>query len=92
MQEVHGAEGSEARIYRLDSGLMLEFLRRLKARVAFVVSDGHEGLREAVTELLTDVAWQRCYVHFLRNALDHLPRKADDNCLRNCAGPTSGAT
>jgi len=27
-------------------------------------------------------AWQRCYVHFLRNALDHLPRKADDDCLQ----------
>ena len=25
---------------------------------------------------------QRCYVHFLRNALDHLPRKADDDCLQ----------
>jgi transposase-like protein len=24
---------------------------------------------------------ERCYVHFLRNALDHLPRKADDDCL-----------
>ena len=24
--------------------------------------------------------WQRCYVHFLRNALDYLPRKADDDC------------
>ena len=27
-------------------------------------------------------AFQRCYVHFLRNALDHLPRKADDDCLQ----------
>jgi transposase-like protein len=26
--------------------------------------------------------WQRCYVHFLRNALDYLPRKADDDCLQ----------
>lgn len=26
--------------------------------------------------------WQRCYVHFLRNALDHLPRKADGDCLQ----------
>jgi len=26
-------------------------------------------------------AWQRCYVHFLRNALEHLPRKAADDCL-----------
>ena len=25
---------------------------------------------------------QRCYVHFLRNALDYLPRKADDDCLQ----------
>jgi transposase-like protein len=25
--------------------------------------------------------WQRCYVHFLRNALDYLPRKADDECM-----------
>ncbi len=23
-----------------------------------------------------------CYVHFLRNALDHMPRKADDDCLQ----------
>ena len=33
-------------------------------------------------ELLPEAAWQRCYVHFLRNALDHLPRKADDDCLQ----------
>ena len=30
---------------------------------------------------MPEAAWQRCYVHFLRNALDHLPRKADDDCL-----------
>ena len=29
-----------------------------------------------------EAAFQRCYVHFLRNALDHLPRKADDDCLQ----------
>ena len=29
-----------------------------------------------------EAAWQRCYVHFLRNALDYLPRKADDDCLQ----------
>jgi len=27
----------------------------------------------------TGVWWQRCYVHFLRNALDYLPHKADDD-------------
>ena len=29
-----------------------------------------------------EAAFQRCYIHFLRNALDHLPRKADDDRLQ----------
>lgn len=62
-----------------------EFLLRLKERglrgVWFVVSDHHVGLKQAVQEVLPEALWQRCYVHFLRNALDHLPRKADDDCL-----------
>lgn len=63
-----------------------EFLLRLKERglsgVEFVVSDDHAGLKKAIGEVLTEAAWQRCYVHFLRNALDYLPRKADDDCLQ----------
>ncbi len=62
-----------------------EFLLGLKARglrgVRLAVSDDHQGLKRAVAEVLPEAAWQRCYVHFLRNALDHLPRKADDDCL-----------
>jgi transposase-like protein len=46
-----------------------------------VVSDDHAGLRAAIREVLPEAAGQRCYVHFLRNALDHLPRKADDECM-----------
>ena len=26
--------------------------------------------------------WRSCYVHFLRNALDHVPRRVDDDCLQ----------
>lgn len=63
-----------------------EFLGQLKRRglhgVSYVVSDHHEGLRQAIVEMLPEADWQRCYVHFLRNCLDHLPRKADDDCLR----------
>ena len=63
-----------------------DFLQELKARglhgVEFVVSDDHEGLKRAIRETLTAAAWQRCYVHFLRNALDYVPRKVDDDCLQ----------
>lgn len=62
-----------------------EFLEQLRARglrgVQLVVSDDHSGLRKAIREVLPAALWQRCYVHFLRNALDYLPRKADDDCL-----------
>lgn len=63
-----------------------EFLLGLKQRglsgVRLVVSDDHPGLKRAVREVLVEAWWQRCYVHFLRNALDYLPRKADDDCLQ----------
>ena len=63
-----------------------DFLLGLKKRglsgVEFVVSDDHAGLKKAISEVLTEAAWQRCYVHFLRNALDYLPRKADHDCLQ----------
>lgn len=63
-----------------------EFILGLKRRglrgVELVISDDHDGLKKAVMEVLGEAAWQRCYVHFLRNALDYLPRRADDDCLR----------
>jgi transposase-like protein len=62
-----------------------EFLLGLKARglrgVQMVISDDHAGLRRGAAEVLTEATWQRCYVHFLRNALDYLPRKAGGDCL-----------
>ncbi len=63
-----------------------DFLVGLKARglkgVDLVVSDDHAGLVAAIGEVIPEAAWQRCYVHFLRNALDHLPRKHGDDCLQ----------
>jgi len=63
-----------------------DFLFSLRQRglkgVEMVVSDDHAGLRKAIAEVLPEAVWQRCYVHFLRNALDYLPRKGDDDCLR----------
>ena len=61
---------------------LLELRERGLTGVEFVVSDDHAGLRQAIVEVLPEAAWQRCYVHFLRNALDYVPRKVDDDCLR----------
>jgi putative transposase len=62
------------------------FLLGLKGRglhgVELVVSDDHAGLKKAIREVLPEALWQRCYVHFLRNALDYVPRKVDDDCLQ----------
>ena len=51
-----------------------EFLRKLARRglrgVRLVVSDAHEGIKASVAKVLT-ATWQRCRVHFMRNALAH---------------------
>jgi putative transposase len=54
-----------------------EFLRGLVARglggVQLVVSDAHEGLKQAIARVLS-CPWQRCTVHFLRDCLGHARR------------------
>jgi len=51
-----------------------EFLRKLTRRglrgVKLVISDAHEGIKAAVSKVLS-ATWQRCRVHFMRNALAH---------------------
>jgi len=51
-----------------------EFLRKLTRRglrgVKLVISDAHEGIKAAVSKVLS-CTWQRCRVHFMRNALAH---------------------
>jgi transposase-like protein len=50
------------------------FLRKLARRglrgVKLVISDAHEGIKAAVTKVLSATR-QRCRVHFMRNALAH---------------------
>jgi putative transposase len=51
-----------------------EFLRSLARRglrgVKLVISDAHEGLKSAIARVL-NASWQRCRIHFMRNALAH---------------------
>ena len=63
-----------------DGAFWLGFLRGLVARglsgVELVVSDAHEGLKGAIAATLHGAGWQRCRVHFVRNALALVPKGA----------------
>ena len=70
---------------RESEGSWTAFLSHLKERglrgVEYVVSDSHEGLKHTISKVLPTALWQRCCVHFLRNARDKLSRSADPACL-----------
>ncbi|MGH3427155.1 MAG: IS256 family transposase, partial [Mycobacteriales bacterium] len=55
------------------------FLRGLVARgltgVKLAISDAHQGLRNAIGQVL-GAQWQRCCVHFIRDMLGHVPKQA----------------
>jgi putative transposase len=55
-----------------------EFLRKLRRRglagVKLVISDAHEGIKAAVSKVF-NATWQRCRVHFMRNALAHAGKR-----------------
>jgi putative transposase len=63
-----------------DGAFWVAFLRGLVARglagVQLVVSDAHEGLKRAIAAVLHGAGWQRCRVHFVRNALALVPKAA----------------
>ena len=74
------SDGGVREVIGLDIGeveseaFWLEFLRDLRSRglagVRLVVSDHHEGLKNAIARVL-DAPWQRCTVHFVRNMHGH---------------------
>jgi transposase-like protein len=65
-----------------DHQFWLAFLRTLVKRglrgVRLVISDAHEGLRQAIAKVLHEASWQRCRVHFMRNLLSVVPRAAQE--------------
>jgi len=61
-----------------EEAFWLQFLRHLKERglggVQLVISDAHEGLKNAIGQALSGASWQRCRVHFMRNLLAYIPK------------------
>ena len=52
------------------TGFLRSLARRGLRGVKLVISDAHEGLKAAISKVL-NATWQRCRVHFMRNALAH---------------------
>ena len=63
-----------------DGAFWLAFLRSLVARgisgLQLVISDAHEGLRDAIATVFAGAAWQRCRTHFMTNLLTKIPTRA----------------
>jgi putative transposase len=55
------------------SGFLKGLRRRGLAGVKLVISDAHDGLKAAVAKVF-GAAWQRCRVHWMRNALARVPK------------------
>jgi len=55
------------------SAFLKTLLRRGLKGVKLVISDAHEGLKGAITRVM-GATWQRCRVHWMRNALAYVPK------------------
>jgi transposase-like protein len=60
----------------------VQFLRSLKARglhgTRLIISDAHDGLKNAIGRVMNGTTWQHCRVHFTRNVLDAVPKSRAD--------------
>lgn len=63
-----------------DGAGWLAFLRSLVSRglsgVELVISDAHQGLKDAVAATFPGASWQRCRTHFMVNLLTRVPKAA----------------
>ena len=55
------------------ASFLKDLVRRGLKGVKLVISDAHEGLKAAINRVVS-ATWQRCRVHFMRNALAHVPK------------------
>ena len=65
-----------------DGAAWTSFLRGLVARglsdVFQVISDAHEGLKDAIAAVFPGASWQRCRTHFMRNLQTRVPKSAQN--------------
>src|SRR5262247_3600210 len=72
-REVLGMEIGASEAEPFWTGFLRKLARRGLRGVKLVISDSHEGIKAAVSKVLS-TSWQRCRVHFMRNVLAHAGR------------------
>ncbi len=55
------------------ASFLTDLVRRGLKGMKLVISDSHEGLKGAIQRVI-GATWQRCRVHFISNAVAHVPR------------------
>lgn len=75
-REVLGVQVAEKEMESSWRAFMRDLVSRGLRGVQLAISDAHEGLRQAIPAVFNGVTWQRCYVHFIRNVLDKVPKSA----------------
>lgn len=73
-REVLGMDVGASEAEPFWTGFLRSLTRRGLRGVKLVISDNHAGIKAAVTKVLT-CAWQRCRVHFMRNALAYAGKR-----------------
>ncbi len=67
-----------------DGAFRLSFLPGLKARglsgVQLVISDAHQGLKDAIAAVFAGASWRCCCAHFTTNLLTKMPKSAQGVC------------
>src|SRR5690606_9425864 len=80
-REVLGFDVGAAETYDFWLAFLRSLVRRGLKGVRLVISDAHEGLRQAIAEVLSGASWQRSRVHFVRNVLSVVPKHAHDEVV-----------
>ena len=77
-REVLGIEVGDSE----DESFWTTFFRTLRQRglcgVKLVISDHHLGLKAAIQAIFIGASWQRCRVHFMRNALSKVKKQSQE--------------
>ena len=77
-RRILGAETGPSEDHQFWTAFLRSLVKRGLNGVRLVISDAHEGLRQAIAKVLSGTQWQRCRVHFMRNLLSTVPKTAQD--------------